>query len=124
MTQRVSRATIILSAILIAGGGAGCASSGNGVRVNYPSDSYDKQAEMCVNLVLEVVGCVGTDGVRATLPAEARTVYLANGVSREFAGIIESGGDPGGYGWTCEVRLLEGMQLQAAVTALEPREAP
>ena len=69
MTHRVSRATIVLSAILTAGGVAGCASNGNGVRVDYPSDSYDKQAEMCVDLVVEVVDWVGMNGVRATLPA-------------------------------------------------------
>lgn len=34
-------------------------------------------------------------------------IYLADGISREFAGIIESGGDAGGYDWTCQVRLLD-----------------
>jgi hypothetical protein len=123
MTSRASRASIILSAILIPGGLAGCEANGYGVQIDYPSDSYDEQAEMCVDLVTELVDWVGRDGVRATLPAEARTIYLDNGLAREFAGTIESEGDPGAYDWTCEVRLLEGMQLQASLTALEPIEA-
>jgi hypothetical protein len=124
MTSRASRASIILSAILITGGITGCAGNANGVQIDYPSDSYDKQAEMCVDLVTEIVDWVGRDGVHATLPTKPRTNYLANGLAREFAGTIELGGDPDGYDWTCQIHLLDGMQLQATLTALEPIKAP